>query len=93
MIEWLILKSGLILNLVGTLMIACSVRENPGGASQEINGKEIWSYLGHGKLTKILPKKIIIKIFEKVLLKKAFENGFLTDSDEGGQHFIIAKRI
>lgn len=59
----------------------------------KINGKEVWSYLGHGKLTRILPKTIIIKIFEKVLLKKAFENGFFTDYDEGGQHFIIAKRI
>ena len=39
MIEWFILKSGLILNLIGTLMIAFSVGRNREDANQEYKGK------------------------------------------------------
>jgi hypothetical protein len=33
-IEWLIMKSGLMLNLIGGLMMAFSIGKNPGGAYQ-----------------------------------------------------------
>ena len=58
----------------------------------KINDKEVWSYLGHGKLSRVLPKKIIIKLFEKIILKNAFKNGFFTDPNIGGQNFLIPKQ-
>lgn len=39
MIEWIILKFGLILNIVGTLMIAFSVGPNRENANQQYKGK------------------------------------------------------
>lgn len=42
MVKWLIIKSGLIFNLIGTFMIAFSVRANPGEAYQEHKNKKIY---------------------------------------------------
>lgn len=42
MITWLIIKSGLIFNLIGSIMIALSVRKNPEGAFQEHKNKDIY---------------------------------------------------
>jgi hypothetical protein len=33
---------GLSVNLIGSITIACSVRENPGGANQMVDGKKIF---------------------------------------------------
>ncbi len=41
-IEWLIMNSGLILNFIGSLMIAFSVGVNPGEAYQEHKDKKIY---------------------------------------------------
>lgn len=54
--------------------------------------RELWSLLGHSKITKYLPKKIIIQLMEKVILRKSYENGLFTDLD-GAQLFIIAKKV
>lgn len=55
--------------------------------------RERWSYTGHSKLTKILPKKIIINHLEK-RLQKTYEKAFFTDDFEpGAQLFIVAKKM
>lgn len=42
MAEWLILKSGLILNLFGTLLIAFAIRANPEEAYQTYKGRKAY---------------------------------------------------
>jgi ubiquinone/menaquinone biosynthesis C-methylase UbiE len=58
----------------------------------QINNRELWSYLGHSKLTKVLPKKVIINLLEKRILKNAYNHGFFTNSELGGQMFMVAKK-
>lgn len=41
MIPWLVLKSGTILNFIGSIMIAFSVGANRGGALQCANGEPV----------------------------------------------------
>ncbi len=41
-IKWLIMNSGLILNFIGSLMIALSVGKNPGGAYQGEKSDKIY---------------------------------------------------
>ena len=57
----------------------------------KIRERELWSYIGQSKLTRAIPKKMIITLLEKKILKNAYENGFFTDT-EGGQLFIIARK-
>lgn len=62
--------------------------------TKRIHNRELWSYLAHSKVTKLLPKKLIINFQEKYLLKETYKNGFFTSNDEiGAQIFIIAKKI
>lgn len=56
------------------------------------HGKEIWSYIGHSKITKLIPKRLTMSLLESLFLERAFRNGFLKNSGEGAQHFIIAKK-
>lgn len=55
-------------------------------------GRELWSYLGHSKFTKFLPKKLI-QLMEEIGLKKLYEKGFFSDPEEGAQLFIIARKV
>ena len=41
MTEWFILKSGIIFNLIGAILIAFSVRPNPEGAYQPYKGRDV----------------------------------------------------
>ncbi len=58
----------------------------------DIKGRELWSYLGHSKITKFLPKKTIIFFLQNFILKKPYTEGFFQNI-EGGQLFIIAKKV
>lgn len=55
--------------------------------------RELWSLLGQSRITKFLPKKIIMQLMEKNVLKKSYEKGFFTDSEEGAQLFMIIRKI
>lgn len=54
---------------------------------------ELWSLLGHSKITKFLPKKLIINLLENNILKNSYNNGFFTNSEEGAQLFMIARKL
>ncbi len=74
MIEWLILKFGLILNLVGTLMIAFSIRRNPEDANQNYRGRTIYlASILHPNLFRwgiaILIIGFLLSILDSVILK------------------------
>ena len=43
-------------------------------------------------ISNILPKNIIIKLLENVVLNNAYKNGFFVDQNQGAQLFIIAKK-
>ncbi len=60
--------------------------------TSKIKSKELWSYIGHSKLTKFIPQKTYQSILEKRFLREAYENGFFTDTEVGGQLFMIAKK-
>lgn len=61
--------------------------------TSKIRGKEIWSYIGHSKLSILLPKRIICALLEHYVLKNAFERGFFTNQDEGGgMLFLVAQK-
>lgn len=57
-----------------------------------VRNRELWSYLGHSKVSRVLPKKVIVKILEERVLKNKFRNGFFTE-EEGAQIFMIARKI
>ncbi len=59
--------------------------------TKKINNKEIWSYLGYSKISRIMPKKIIKRI-EAAFLRNKFKKGFFVNS-KGAMLFIIAKKI
>lgn len=59
----------------------------------KINNRELWSYLGQSRLTTFLPKNVIISLLSRVFLKDAYENGFFTNNEIGGQLFMIAKKV
>lgn len=59
----------------------------------KLGNREAWSIFGDSKITKFLPKRIIIKFLKNIVLKKAFENGFFVNSGKGAQLFMIAKKV
>lgn len=58
-----------------------------------LGNREIWSIIGDSKITKFVPKDMIIKYLKNVVLKDAYKNGFFMNSGVGAQLFIIAKKI
>lgn len=58
----------------------------------KFNNKEIWSYIGYSKISKLIPKEIFKRLEEKVL-RKSFQEGFLTNNNEGAMLFIVAKKL
>lgn len=59
----------------------------------KINERELWSYIGHSKMTKLLPEKLIIFLLQHLVLQKPYNVGFFQDNEKGAQLFIIAKKI
>ena len=57
-----------------------------------LNKRELWSYIGHSKISHFIPKKVIINLLEKRFLKDIYKNAFFTNSKEGGQLFIVAQK-
>ncbi len=58
----------------------------------KIGNRELWSYLGESKITKFFPKNIVIELLESIILKKPYENAFFTNTENGAQLFIVAKK-
>ena len=74
MIEWLILKSGLIFNFIGALMVAFSICANPGEAYQDYKGRRAYlASILRPKLFKwgiaILIIGFLLSILDSFLLK------------------------
>lgn len=61
-------------------------------ATYSIRGRELWSLIGHSRITSVFPQSLITKVLKEKILKNAYQNGFLT-TEEGGQLFIIAKKV
>jgi hypothetical protein len=59
----------------------------------KIIGRELWSRLAHSKLTPLLPKPVIISFLSHVVLKPAFHKGFLMNSGNGAQLFMVVKKL
>lgn len=60
--------------------------------TKEVLRKEVWSHLGHSRLTRYMPKSFLINVLEKTILKKFYMTAFFTNSQPGGQLFIIARK-
>lgn len=58
----------------------------------KINNKEIWSYIGFSKISKIIPKELF-KNLEKQILLKYFKKGFFTNDNRGAMLFMVAKKV
>lgn len=58
-----------------------------------LGNREIWSILGDSKITRFLPKGIIINFLKNIILKNAYKNGLFVNKGCGAQLFMIAKRI
>lgn len=58
----------------------------------KLNNKEIWSYIGFSKISKLIPKKIF-KYWEEKILSKPFQEGFLSKNNEGAMLFMVAKKL
>lgn len=59
----------------------------------KLGNREVWSILGDSKITKFLPKGMIIELLQNRILKNSYNNGFFIDSGDGAQLFMIAKKI
>jgi len=59
----------------------------------KLGSREIWSIIGDSKITKFIPKDMVIKYFKNEVLKDAYKNGFFINSGIGAQLFMIAKKI
>lgn len=59
----------------------------------KLGKREIWSILGNSKITRFIPKQIIIKVLGNIILKNAYNKGFFIKSGKGAQLFMIAKKI
>lgn len=60
--------------------------------TRTINKRELWSYIGHSKVSHIIPKKVVINLLGKRFLKDVYKNAFFTNSEEGGQLFMVAQK-
>lgn len=58
----------------------------------KLRKRELWSYLGQSRLTAVVPKKIFVWI-ELVVLGNVFKKSLFAKDLEGGQVFIVAKKI
>lgn len=58
----------------------------------KLAGREVWSIVGHSKITKFIPKNKTINFLRNVL-ENNYRRGFFTDSEVGAQLFIIAKKM
>jgi ubiquinone/menaquinone biosynthesis C-methylase UbiE len=61
--------------------------------THKLSKREIWSIIGDSRITKFIPKNIIIKYLRNVVLKDAYKYGFFMDSDVGAQLFMIARKV
>lgn len=57
-----------------------------------IQKRELWSYIGHSKMTKLLPKALIKRLLKEKVLRNAYKQGFFTEREKGAQLFMIAKK-
>lgn len=58
-----------------------------------LSSREVWSILGDSKITKFLPKGMLIKLLKNIVLKNSYNNGFFIDSGNGAQLFMITKKV
>ncbi len=58
-----------------------------------LGNREVWSIISDFRITKFIPKGMIINYLKNKMLKNAYENGFFIDSGVGAQLFMIAKKI
>ena len=58
-----------------------------------LGNREVWSIISDSRITKFIPKDIVINYLKNKILKNAYENGFFIDSGIGAQLFMIAKKI
>lgn len=57
----------------------------------KFRNREVWSYLAHSPLRKVIPEGLVIFFLKKFLFKKAYRMGLSTDSI-GSMLFMIAKK-
>ena len=60
--------------------------------TQKLGKREVWSIMGNSKITKFIPKNMIINYLKNKTLKNAYENGFFVDSGVGAQLFMIVRK-
>lgn len=58
----------------------------------KFRGRELWSYLAHSHLRIFIPKKLVIYLLGKYVLKKAYYAGIPTRSDSGSMLFLVARK-
>ncbi len=57
-----------------------------------VSKRELWSYIEHSKISHIIPKKVIINLLEKRILGDVYKNAFFTNSENGGQLFMVVQK-
>lgn len=55
-------------------------------------GREMWSWIGHSRLTEFIPKQLTIWFLLNLKLRRAYDEAFLTSEDMGGMLYIQARK-
>ncbi|OGH24861.1 MAG: hypothetical protein A3B47_01985 [Candidatus Levybacteria bacterium RIFCSPLOWO2_01_FULL_39_24] len=59
----------------------------------KLHGREMWSIIVNSRITKFIPKDLVIKYLKNMLLKNVYEKGFFVNSGNGAQLFMIVRKI
>ena len=62
-------------------------------STTKIAGKELWSYLGHSKMRKIIPEKLVIFLLKNYILASAYKKGYFTHGEVGSMLFFVAQKV
>jgi ubiquinone/menaquinone biosynthesis C-methylase UbiE len=60
--------------------------------TRKLGKREAWSIIGDSKITKFIPKDMVINYLKNKTLKNAYENGFFVNSGVGAQLFMIIRK-
>lgn len=60
---------------------------------KKVIGRELWSYLAHSPLSCFVPKRVVIFLLKKYVLKKAYNESLPLFASSGSMLFMVAKKL
>lgn len=60
--------------------------------TSKFRNRELWSYLGHSRISSIILKKVVIFVLKQFVLKDAFQKALFTNNKYGAQLFMVLKK-